>query len=35
MYIENPMIAMNRKFDIRQWALVMNWGPLTIWFYDS
>jgi hypothetical protein len=20
--IENPMIAMNRKFDIRQWVLV-------------
>ena len=32
-YIENPLIICNKKFDIRQWVLISNSDPLTVWIY--
>ena len=34
-YIENPMIIMNRKFDIRVWVIVPSWNPLRIYIWRN
>ena len=34
-YMENSLVVAKRKFDLRQWVLVVDWNPLTIYFYDQ
>ena len=34
-YFSMTSCLISVQFDIRQWVLVTDWDPLTIWFFDE
>ena len=34
-YIENPMLILNRKLDLRMWVVINSWNPLKIYIYKE